>query len=90
MARRKKQEIADFLQEKMGHLVELKDESDLSIGFVKGTIDNLGALNADIQQTRDEIISYIQGLEDTQVKLGEVFEKNQRIMQNFKELLCME
>ena len=86
----KKKETQDILQQKEARLAELQDESDFAIRMVQDTIGNLEEVNADIQQTREEIDTYVSRLNAARDGLSSTFERNQQIMQNFKQLLCLE
>ena len=57
---------------------------------VQNTIDNLQAVNSDIQTTMDEIDTYMQRLNDTRSSLSTTHDKNEKIMQNFAKLLCVD
>lgn len=54
-----KQEALDLLQEKEKRLAELTEESAYAVQMVQNTIDNLQAVNSDIQTTMDEIDTYM-------------------------------
>ena len=82
-----KQEALDLLQEKEKRLAELTEESAYA---VQNTIDNLQAVNSDIQTTMDEIDTYMQRLNDTRSSLSTTHDKNEKIMQNFAKLLCVD
>ena len=83
-----KQEALDLLQEK--RLAELTEESAYAVQMVQNTIDNLQAVNSDIQTTMDEIDTYMQRLNDTRSSLSTTHDKNEKIMQNFAKLLCVD
>ena len=85
-----KQEALDLLQEKEKRLAELTEESAYSVQMVQNTIDNLQAVNSDIQTTMDEIDTYMQRLNDTRSSLSTTHDKNEKIMQNFAKLLCVD
>lgn len=85
-----KQEALDLLQEKEKRLVELTEESAYAVQMVQNTIDNLQAVNSDIQTTMDEIDTYMQRLNDTRSSLSTTHDKNEKIMQNFAKLLCVD
>ena len=61
-----KQEALDLLQEKEKRLAELTEESAYAVQMVQNTIDNLQAVNSDIQTTMDEIDTYMQGIKYTE------------------------
>ena len=85
-----KQEALDLLQEKGKRLAELTEESAYAVQMVQNTIDNLQAVNSDIQTTMDEIDTYMQRLNDTRSSLSTTHDKNEKIMQNFAKLLCVD
>lgn len=85
-----KQESLDLLQEKEKRLAELTEESAYAVQMVQNTIDNLQAVNSDIQTTMDEIDTYMQRLNDTRSSLSTTHDKNEKIMQNFAKLLCVD
>lgn len=85
-----KQETLDLLQEKEKRLAELTEESAYAVQMVQNTIDNLQAVNSDIQTTMDEIDTYMQRLSDTRSSLSTTHDKNEKIMQNFAKLLCVD
>ena len=80
----------DLLQEKEKRLAELTEESAYAVQMVQNTIDNLQAVNSDIQTTMDEIDTYMQRLNDTRSSLSTTHDKNEKIMQNFAKLLCVD
>lgn len=85
-----KQEALDLLQAKEKRLAELTEESAYAVQMVQNTIDNLQAVNSDIQTTMDEIDTYMQRLNDTRSSLSTTHDKNEKIMQNFAKLLCVD
>ena len=85
-----KQEALDLLQEKEKRLAEQTEESAYAVQMVQNTIDNLQAVNSDIQTTMDEIDTYMQRLNDTRSSLSTTHDKNEKIMQNFAKLLCVD
>ena len=88
--RKTKQEVLDLLQEKEKRLAELTEETAYAVQMVQNTIDNLQAVNSDIQTTVDEIDTYMQRLNDTRSSLSTTHDKNEKIMQNFAKLLCVD
>ena len=52
-----KQEALDLLQEKEKRLAELTEESAYAVQMVQNTIDNLQAVNSDIQTTGNDLLS---------------------------------
>ena len=85
-----KQEVLDLLQEKEKRLTELTEESAYAVQMVQNTIDNLQEVNSDIQTTMDEIDTYMQRLNNTRNSLSTTHDKNEKIMQNFAKLLCVD
>lgn len=85
-----KQEVLDLLQEKEKRLAELTEESAYAVQVVQNTIDNLQAVNCDIQTTMGEIDTYMQRLNETRSGLSTTHDKNEKIMQNFAKLLCVD
>ena len=85
-----KQEALYLLHEKEKRLAELTEESAYAVQMVQNTIDNLQAVNSDIQTTMDEIDTYMQRLNDTRSSLSTTHDKNEKIMQNFAKLLCVD
>lgn len=90
MRSKKVQEVKDVLQIKEAVLASLQQESNHAISMVKMTIENLESVNEDIKKTREEIDTYMSRLTATRDGLSDTFAKNEKIMQNFKSLLCME
>ena len=78
------------MKEKEKRLAELTEESAYAVQMVQNTIDNLQAVNSDIQTTMDEIDTYMQRLNDTRSSLSTTHDKNEKIMQNFAKLLCVD
>ena len=87
--KRKLDNASDIIQAKKARLEELQEESDFAIKMVSDTIGNLEAVNADIAQTVAEIDTYVNSLNATRDGLSQTSERNARIMQNFKQLLCV-
>ena len=83
-------ERKEKVQEKEKRLAELTEESAYAVQMVQNTIDNLQAVNSDIQTTMDEIDTYMQRLNDTRSSLSTTHDKNEKIMQNFAKLLCVD
>lgn len=86
----KRKQTLDLLQKKEAHLAELMTRSDSALKMVHDTIDNLAVVNQDIETTMDEIDTYLQRLNDTRSSLDVTRGKNQKIMQNFSQLLCLD
>lgn len=81
---------ADLLQQKERQLAELEGKSIQAVQMVQSTMDNLLSVNSSIKATMDEIDTYVQRLNDTRNSLSSTHSKNERIMQNFSKLLCVE
>lgn len=90
MALFKRQEALDLLQEKEARLAELTLRSETAVQMVRNTIDNLQVVNQDIEATVCEIDTYLQRLNETRANLDSTHGKNQKIMQNFSQLLCLD
>lgn len=86
----KKKESMDLLQEKEARLAELSLRSDSAVQMVQSTINNLAIVNQDIEETMGEIDTYLQRLNETRASLDSTHGKNQKVMQNFSQLLCLD
>lgn len=86
----KKKEAMDLLQEKEVRLAELSLRSDSAVQMVQSTINNLAIVNQDIEETMGEIDTYLQRLNETRASLDSTHGKNQKVMQNFSQLLCLD
>lgn len=80
----------DVLTQKEAKLVALNEQSDAAIRLVQATVTGLETVNGEIEATMAEINEYQKRLAETYEGLGVTRNKNQRIMQNFKNLLCIE
>ena len=80
----------DVLEKKEAKLVALNERSDAAIRLVQATVTGLEAVNGEIEATMAEINDYQKRLAETYEGLDATRNKNQRIMQNFKNLLCIE
>lgn len=80
----------DLLQEKEAQLALQTKRSELAVQSVKKSIDDLGQVNSDIQKTMEEIDTYLLRLADTRKGLAATRNKNERVMQNFSKLLCLD
>ena len=76
----------DLIQEKEARLCSLKDKSSMAIQLVS----DLDTVNQEIAETVDEINEYISRLADTRDGLDVTRNRNQKIMQNFEKLLCVD
>lgn len=86
----KKKKAMDLLQEKETRLAELSLRSDSAVQMVQSTINNLAIVNQDIEETMGEIDTYLQRLNETRASLDFTRGKNQKVMQNFSQLLCLD
>lgn len=86
----KKKEAMDLLQEKEVRLAELSLRSDSAVQMVQSTINNLAIVNQDIEEAMSEIDTYLQRLNETRASLDSTHGKNQKVMQNFSQLLCLD
>lgn len=80
----------DVLAQKEAELVALNERSDAAIRLVQATVTGLETVNGKIEATMAEINEYQKRLAETYEGLDATRNKNQRIMQNFKNLLCIE
>lgn len=80
----------DLLQEKESQLALQTKRSELAVQSVKKSIDDLSQVNSDIQKITDEIDTYLLRLADTRKGLAATRNKNERVMQNFSKLLCLD
>lgn len=85
-----KKKTIDLLQEKEQRLTELAGQSDRAVEMFQSALDNLSAVNKDIETTMSEIDTYVQRLTATKNNLSSTHSKNAKIMQNFANLLCVE
>lgn len=80
----------DLLQEKEAQLALQTKRSELAVQSVKKSIDDLEQVNGDIQKAMEEIDTYLLRLTDTRKGLAATRNKNERVMQNFSKLLCLD
>lgn len=80
----------DLIQEKEARLSLLEDKSSMAIQLVQQTVSDLDTVNQEIAETVDEINEYISRLADTRDGLDVTRNRNQKIMQNFEKLLCVD
>lgn len=86
----KKQIQPSILEQKEAELVDLTVQSTSAIQLVQNTIDGLNETNAQIQAKIEEIDAIQKRFTDTRDGLEATYNKNERIMKNFKSLLCAE
>lgn len=80
----------NILEQKEAELVALSNKSDSAIQLVRATIDGLDRTNSQIQTKIEEIDEIQRRFSNTRDGLEATYNKNQKIMQNFKTLLCIE
>lgn len=80
----------NILEQKEAELVALNAKSASAVQLVQATIDGLDKTNAQIQTKIEEIDAIQRRFSDTRNGLEATYSKNQKIMQNFKTLLCAE
>ena len=85
-----KKKTIDLLQEKEQRLTELTGQSGRAVQMFQSALDNLSAVNKDIETTMNEIDTYVQRLITTKDNLSSTHSKNAKIMQNFANLLRVE
>lgn len=85
-----KKKMQDVLEQKEAKLSVLTQKSDDAVQLVRSTMNGLDAIDAEIEQT-------ISGIDEIQTRMSNARaglevrrNKNQRIKQNFKSLLCEE
>lgn len=86
----RKQEAEDVLKQKKRELSSYTSQFDRAVSLVTSTIDNLNALDENIQKTIGEIEEYQNELNSTKGELVAAQSKNQRVIENFKSLLAVE
>lgn len=86
----KKLEAKDVLEQKRKALASYTSQFDKAVSLVTSTIDNLSALDANIQRTIGEIDDYQKELDATKDGLVAAQGKNKRVIDNFKSLLAVE
>ena len=79
-----------ILEQKEAELVALNVQSASAVQLVQNTIDGLSETNAQIQAKIEEIDAIQKRFSDARGGLEATYNKNQRIMQNFKTMLCVE
>jgi chlorite dismutase len=90
MALFKKTKMQDVLEQKETKLSILNQQSDDAVQLVRSTLNGLDAIDAEIEQTISEIDAIQARMRNARAGLEARREKNQRIKQNFKSLLCEE
>ena len=90
MAMFKKAKMKDVLEQKEAKLSTLSQQSEDAVQLVRATVNGLDAIDEEIDQTISEIEEIQARMSSARAGLEARRNKNQRIMQNFKSLLCEE
>lgn len=85
-----KKKMQDVLEQKEARLSVLTQRSDDAVQLVRSTMNGLDAIDAEIEQTISEIDEIQTRMSNARAGLEARRNKNQRIKQNFKSLLCEE
>lgn len=85
-----KKKMQDTLEQKEAKLSALTQQSDDAVQLVRSTMNGLDAIDAEIEQTISEIDEIQTRMRNARAGLEARRDKNQRIKQNFKSLLCEE
>lgn len=80
----------NILEQKEAELVALNERSASAIQLVQATIEGLDKTNTQIRTKIEEIDEIQKRFSSTRDGLETTYNKNQKIMQNFKTLLCVE
>lgn len=80
---------ADILSQKQNRLVTYNQQFDEAVSLVTRTIDNLGTISHNIDQTMQEIEDYERELAATRNGLAQAKAKNDRVIANFQSLLAV-
>ncbi len=80
----------DILAQKKNCLDLYKSQFDRAVHTINDTIDNLGLISESINETMREIEDYEKELAATKSGLVETKERNDKVIANFKSLLCVE
>ena len=78
---------ADVLAQKKNRLNAYVAQFDKAVSLITDTIDNLGVINRNINDTIQEIDDYQRELAETKDGLTAAREKNDRVIANFQALL---
>ena len=78
---------ADVLAQKKNRLNAYVAQFDKAVSLITDTIDNLGVINRNINDTIQEIDDYQRDLAETKAGLTVAREKNERVIANFQALL---
>ena len=80
----------DILAQKRNSLNIYNAQFDRAVHLITDTIGDLGQISQSIDQTMQEIDEYEKELAITKSGLSEAKAKNDRVIANFKSLLCVE
>lgn len=80
----------DLLQEKEARLAMQIVRSELAVQTVQKSIDDLDKVNEDIKAEILAIDAYLMRFSDIRKGLAATRNKNERVMQNFSKLLCLD
>lgn len=78
----------DELKQKEARLAELNERSESAVNLVRATMDGLQSTVEEIDRTIEEVEMLRMRAESAKESLVARKTKNQRIIQNFKALLC--
>lgn len=80
----------DLLQEKEERLAMQISRSEFAVQTVQKSIDDLDKVNEDIKAEILAIDAYLMRFSDIRKGLAATRNKNERVMQNFSKLLCLD
>lgn len=80
----------DVLAQKKNKLSACVAQFNSAIAMITGTIDDLGRISQEIDDTIQEIDTYQTELATTRTGLVDAKDKNERVIRNFKSLLEIE
>lgn len=80
----------DILEQKKNSLAIYNAQFDRAVHLINESIDNLGQINQDIAETIREIDDYEKQLAETKSGLADTKARNDKVIANFKSLLCVE
>lgn len=80
----------NILEQKEAELVSLNMQSASAVQLVQNTIDGLDRTNSQIKEKIDEIEMIQRQFSDIQSGLESTYNRNNKIMQNFKAMLCID
>ena len=86
----KRNQPKDILQEKKTVLADLSQQANSAVDLVSRTINSLGLINQEIEDTVAEIESYTTELEGTRDALEKQRKNNTALIANFSKLLEVE